>query len=446
MRIPNKSAYLRRQKLDLLVLSEEEAIQNRIQEMAHRFRLAKKYFPTVDSYVAESAFFNKIPIALFTRPEDLDVLVKTTPTTFLVFITKKDLTAAEVHDLKIRGVSAVLSEKEFLETIKFDYLCLYKIRAAYFPISLQDIFPMSTMTFNASIRLPLNQKFLAVIFKNFTLSEEKYKKIEAEGRLFIRNRDTADYLRYILTYNDGLGAGLKKRCRGLFLCLSAQFLSLQELLMVGQHADETETIQAAYKSLEDLCTEIVGYIHNAGDVDLWDVFREALVNEIFDYFRAPWIAVYAALVAEKSQRGNPVSIMMAALLGELALTDVSRDMFLQYAEPHQDPTGLSEKEWREFPARSVAMGNEKKLPWSDEIQKIIQTWQPQNLPAANVSDVPVDAWILQFADVIDRGVRTFMEENKVTFQYLRKTLWEQKSKSDSGFPPDVIAAFAPVVD
>lgn len=441
MVISDRSAYLRRQKLDLLVLTEEDAIQNRIQEMAHRFRLAKRYYPGFDAYKAESSIFNKIPVVLFVRAEDTERLIQTTPTSFLVLLTEDKMSPEQVRDLKRRGVSAVLDRHEFLDTVKFDFLCLYKIRAPYFPISLQDIFPMTTMTFNASIRLPLNQRFLAVVFKNFTLSEDKYKKIEKEGRLFIRNRDTADFLRYILTYNDGLGAGLRKRCRALFLCMAAQYLSLQELLILNNHGDEAETIQAAYKNLEALCTELAGYIHTAGDVDLWEVFREALVNEIFDYFRGPWIAAYAALIAEKSQRGNAVAVMMAALLGELGWAESSRELFFQYVEPHQDPLQLEEPEAREFPERSLKMGAEKKLPWSDEVQKIIQNWQPQMAKA----ETPVDAWILQMADQLDRGVRSFMEENKVTFQYLRKTLLEQKSKPDSGYPPDVIAAFSPIL-
>lgn len=430
MAISDKIHFARRQKLDLLVLSPAENVQLRLQQLGHRFRLTLKRYSHLGEYESESSWFGQIPLIVAEKAEEIESLRAEKPTSFIVWLTSEKAEPEQIQNLLVKGASAALTQKDFDETVKFDFLCLQKIRAAYFPISIQDIFPMTEMTFNASIRLPLNQKYLAVLFRGFTLSEAKYRRIEQEGRLFIRTRETGDYLRYILNYNDGLGNGMRKRCRAFFLCLSAQYLDFLASLVLEAGPERVQKIQADYQKLEDLCGEILGYIQNRGDVDLWEVFQEALTNEIFEYWRGPWRAVYAGLVSETAKLGSPLEAMMAALLWDIAGFELPRDLFYEYADPKKERKSFAEKEIKNLPSLSLSWGETRGVLWKEGLTAILSDGETKS----------PEFWAVQTADLIDRGTRTFMLENKVTFQFLRKTIFEQKIQGDPELPPEIASA------
>lgn len=443
-----KTILLKRQKKDLLVIAEEGDLVERLQRAAQQYRFSSKSFTSAQLYHDEISSYTR-PQVIFTstqKPEEVLALREACPHAYIVLIIKDELEDVHRAELLKAGGSVVMSHQEFFKTAKLEFICLQRIKGSYYPISLQDVFPATEMSFNAFVRMPLNQKFLAVIFRGFRLSEEKYKRIEKEGRLFIRARDTADYLKYILHYNDSLGNGLKKRCRAEFLSLASNLMALQEMIVFDSMKVQPPQLEALFNKVENACREIIKYIESNSEVDLWEVFKDALSNDLFNYWRAPWIAVYAGLICHQSKKGDPLSAMLTGCFADIGMFDIDREVFFEYM---QKGPGMSKDNLpvlQTHPILSLNRCMSVELPLGEIVKSaMVSTHERQDLkgyPNQSPPDkIPAEAWAVQLAEMIDFGSRTFMVENNVTFDYLRKTIWKENFQEESCFPPDIIEAY-----
>lgn len=437
------SRILKRKKVDLLVFSEDEKVLERVQQVSFQFRFVKENFKDTAEYIDQIYDFTRPQVILLEKLSDIAKLAPQVPHAALILLGEKSLAAEEMQECRAKGLAAALSFFEFYSTPKFEFLALQRIRAPYYPISLQDIFPSTEMSFNASVRLPLNQKYLPVIFKGFLLTEEKYNKIEREGRLFIRSQDAGEYLNYIKTYNDGLGVGLKKRCRALFLQLSYQILRLYENMTYDSALDQTEAISTLWSDLQVTLQEIAGYVRNAENVDLWEVFRDALVNEIFNHWRMPWHMVYAALTCQRVGKGDPLNAMLIAGLCSTGLMDIQPETFFDFV--HKGEEALDErqqKELQKYPMLSLNRCLGAGLPLSEEVKSslvLIHERQdghgfPNQTPPENI---PFEVWAVQYAQGVDLSVRTQHVDASVPFRFLRKVTWEKQVQPEGRFPEHI---------
>lgn len=436
-----------RQKLEVLILSQSEPLHNRAKQIisAHRFSFRELPFSAIGPNMELDLL--KAQLILLSQEEEeelgnfakrVDKILKQFPRARVVTLMGAAFSRENFEGSQNPRVTP-LSQVEFYQTLKFEYLCIYRCRSQYFEIKPNDLFPATTMNFPAFIRLSLNQRYLAVVYSNMILSDERFHRLEESEGLYIQAKDSERYLQYLNTYYDTSGAGLKKRARALFLTLYSYSLRLNEILLFDFKSSSEEEIGEIYLSLQNVAKELFEVLKS--DENLWDLFREAAPGELNLYWRSPWIATYAALIAVKSGQGDPLVTLLAGLLTDVGLYDLEEKMTRQFLLA--DEKAFAEKEQRQFVQHPILSLNRclaKKLPLEDKIKSVMvcaheradQTGFPNQVPSDNL---PVEAQILLFAEKIDQGVLTTMKQTGVGFRFLKEKLWEAETAKPGDFSP-----------
>ncbi|WII70826.1 hypothetical protein QJS83_10175 [Bdellovibrio sp. 22V] len=339
-----------------------------------------------------------------------------------------------------------LSQSEFHSSLKFEYLCLYRCRFQFFEIQNSDFFPMTTMMLPAFVRLELNQRYLAVLFSNTVLSDEKFSRIEKASGLYIQIKDSEKYLQYINSYYDTSGKALRKRARALFLCVIYYSLRLNEILLFDFKTSKDDEVSAAYEGLKKVAEELFQIMR--GEENLWDTFREAVSDEFTIFWRSPWIATYAALMSLKSGQGDPMTAFLAGLFADVGIYDLEEKIAHQYflSDDKKIPED-SRSSFEKHPLLSLNRCLIKKLPLDEAVKSALvctheradEKGFPNQVPAAQL---PVEAQLVQFAERIDQEVLTTMQKNGVGFRFLKEKLWEAESKNPGAFSSEFLSAIA----
>ncbi|MBV2168006.1 MAG: hypothetical protein KUL82_04785 [Bdellovibrio sp.] len=339
-----------------------------------------------------------------------------------------------------------LSSFEFFSTLKFEYICLYRCRSQYYQIQSSDLFSMTTITFPTFIQLPLNQRYLAVAHSNTVLSDERFQRMAAAEGLFIKAKDSDMYFQYISNYFDMSGAGLKKRARGLFLNLCYYSCYLNEGLLFDFASKSEGHCASVYEKIKKLAEELFQVLRT--EESLWDVFRETLDDDFSLFWRAPWIATYATLIAVKSGQGDPMTTLLSGLLMDVGLYDLEEDVTRQYLlSKEKNIEEKMQKSFEKHPLLSLNRCLIKKVPMDEKVKSVLvcthekanEKGFPNQVPAAQL---PVEAQLLMFAEKIDKGVLTTMKQTGVGFRFLKEKLWEAENTSLQNFSPEFLNAIA----
>ncbi|WP_373999574.1 hypothetical protein [Bdellovibrio bacteriovorus] len=335
-----------------------------------------------------------------------------------------------------------LSQAEFFSTLKFEYVCLYRCRSQYFSIQVGDLFPMTTMTFPAFVRLSLNQRYLAVIYSNSVLSDEKSQKLSRAEGLYIQIKDIEAYLQYIATYYDTSGAALRKRARALFLSLCYQSVYLNESLLFDFKMPTESHLATIYEGIKKTATQLFEIMKT--DENLWDIFREALDGDFWELWRSPWIAVYAALISVKSGVGDPMIVLLSGLLTDVGIYDLEEAVARNYYLSEEKKVALEQQSsYEKHPLLSLNRCLIKKLPVEEAVKTVLvcthERVDEKGFPNQVPSDkLPEEALILLFAEKIDKTALTTMKKTGVGFRFAKEKLWEAESNTPGSFSPDFL--------
>lgn len=346
------------------------------------------------------------------------------------------------HDPRVTA----LSPAEFYTTLKFEYLCVYRCRSQYYEVQLNDFFPMTTMLVPCYVRLPLNQCYLPVIQANATLVESRVGRLENFKQVFIRITDSPKYYEYINSYYDSNGAALKKKVRALFLALYYYSLALNENILFDLKSSSEAHIEAAYGGLQTAAQALLEMMKSTED--LWDVIREAHDSEIGELWRAPWIAVYAALISVKTGLGDPMVTLVSGLLMDVGIFDLDDETARTYL--FSENKSLEDRLMSSFEKHPVLSLNRaliKKVPINESIKSVIvcthenahETGFPNQVPA---DKLPLEAQLLMFAEGIDQEVQTTMKKNSTGFRFLKEKFWESEKNSGKNFSETFLTSIA----
>lgn len=440
----------RRKKIDVLLINSDSKISERFTEMAANFRFTFEEFKNSSEYVENIHKFTKPAIVFLNEVIDVNRMSSVLPKASLVFLREKTFSPEEMQFLRKQGLFAALSHHEIFNTPKLEFLCLQKNRGVYYPISHLDIFASTEMTFNAALKLKLNQKYLPVVFRGFNLSEKKFKRIQAEGQLFVKAQDVFEYLEYIEKYNDDQGTGLKKRCKALFLCLCFDFMALYEFIIFDSDSDRTVARNVVYRRLIRTVKQLAELIGKSEKVDLWDVFKDAMNNELFSCWRSPWHAVYAGLICHETKKGDIVNAMLSACFADVGLMDVPPLVFFDYVTKG-NLEALKKQEVVKHPILSLNRCLAKSLPLPEEVKAALvathERADGKGFPNQSPADVlPFEVWAVQFAELIDIGVRNNILDPEKEFKVIRQEVWKASVEPEGHFPTDVIKQFGAMIN
>ncbi|WP_413294081.1 HD domain-containing phosphohydrolase [Bdellovibrio sp. HCB185ZH] len=439
-----------RQKLELLLLSQREDVLSRVQKLMSEHKFTFRHVLAMDDLKARP-FELQRALAIVVAQEESEhigafterilALVEKFPLSTIFTLTHE---APEKNKFTGPKFSRVLliTPFDFFQNFKFEYMLLLKCRAQFFDILPSDLFSMTILPFTVFVRMPINQRIMGVAFRGAVLSDSKYQKMLTKGGFLVHGRETPAYVEYINTYFDRSGMSLKKRMRAIFLSIAAVWVELSEVILFEFKTASDEEISALYNQLEQLAQQIVDVFKS--EENLWEALREVLENDLFDKWRSPWVASYAAYIAVKSGLGNPVDVLLAGLfcdVGLLDIPDATYQKFLSAGESHLDPQQT--EEYRKHPMMSLNRCLFKKVPISESVKAIMvcvheradEKGYPSQTP---FNMVPVESSLIRFAEMIDFGVRTTLAEHSIGFAYLRDKIWQEAKEKPGNFSKDFL--------
>ncbi|GEM_PF-1553606 len=437
-----------RQKLELLVLCGDFKVIQRAEEAAsqYSFSFTQLLEEDFDDYFSDSNVVRPQVTLICQGPEEqvadfgrrATELLSKFPKSCVVAVLNLDSVKGDLSGLQNLHI-VPLSEEEFYHTAKFEYACLFRTRAQYLDIPRNEVFPGTTIPFSVYIKLPLNQKYLAVIFADSVLTDERFQRITDESdHLLIDISESAQYSSYINSFFDQAGIGLRKRSRALFLSFCHSAFLFQESLLFNHKRLPPRITQDLFIKLKDMLYELVDLMKRDGE--LWDVFREACDNEFFAQWRAPWVAVYATLISVKSGKGDPICVGIAALLTDLSLYDLPREAFHKFLKKGAE--GLRDSyldELRNHPLASLNRVRSGGISLQDEIQKVLVSVHEHadgtGFPYGTIAEgIPVEAAIIRLAEQIDFQARNQAEAPEFSFSRLREKLMRADGLNRETYP------------
>lgn len=449
-----RPAPLFRQKLEFLLLTQRNDVLSRAKGLISHYHLTSRHLEQLDGFREPLRAISCALVVLVAQEEGESLgdfservgeLLTRFPRSWLITVLHESSLRENVEGTQKDRVIP-LSPSEFFTTLKFAYICLQKTRAQFFEMLPSDLFPMTTLPFTVSIRLPLNQRFLNVAFRGLMLSEVKHQRLLSVPNIYFQVKDGSEYYNYINAYFDTSGAALKKKARASFLSICGLWLEMNDYLLFDFRSNSAGFVQDCYERLNRQIEGLLVVIQS--EESLWDVFRETAQNDLFQTFRAPWVAIYAAIICLKSGQGDPQVAFLAALFSDVGLFDLSESIALKYV---QEGAGtLSEDEAREVTKHPVLSLNRcliKKMPLSESVKAVLVTVHeradekgyPNQVPS---DKVPFEAHVIRFAEMIDLGVRTTMAETGVGFRFLKEKIWEKEQTQPGNFSPEFLNAIA----
>lgn len=445
-----------RQKLELLILSRDERILNRAKQIVSRYFLTFQHIPFHELPQRATGDLVRAQLILVEQEDAeslqsfairVDQVLHTFPRSRVVTIMSPSLSKENLAGTANSRVTP-LSQAEYFQTLKFEYLCLHRCRAQYFDIKISDLFPMTTLSFPVFIRMPLNQRYVAVTHSNSVLSDDRYQRVSAATEIYIQKKDSDKYAQYVVSYYDTSGKGMRMRARAQFLALYQASLQLNEILLFDFKSSSQDDFVKAYETLSSAGAELLKLLES--EEVLWDIFREAASGDFYQLWRAPWIAAYGALIAKRSGQGDPLVTLMSGLLTDVGLFDVEEKLSRQYLLGDGGKLGDSSELSQGFgyhPVLSLNRCLAKGVPVSEAVKAVMvcthERFDGKGFPNQVPADkLPIEAQILLFAEKIDQAVLTTMKETGVGFRFLKEKLWEQESQKMDSFSSEFLASIA----
>lgn len=452
--VQEKVSPLFRQKLELLILTESEAVLNRAKQIISSYYLNFRHLNFKDlpeQHLPRDLM--KAQLILVDQEEDEDLksftvrvdrILTLFPRGQIVTLMSPSFSRENLEGSQNPRV-VPLSHLDFFSTIKFEYLSLCRCRSQYFEIQKNDLFPMTKMLFPAFVRLTLNQRYLAVVYSSTILSDERFARLPSSEGLFVQVKDSENYLKYIETYFDRSGVGVKKRARALFLTIYHLSLRLNEILFFDFKSISEFQIQRIFEDVQRVGAELVDIIKGADN--LWDVFREAHGGDFTHLWRAPWVTVYGMMISVKSGVGDPLTVLLSGLLTDVGLYDLEEKIVRDFLFSNDRAPIEAMPAFQQHPIISLNRCLIKKIPLSEAVKATLvcthERADEQGFPNQVPKDkLPVEALILRFAEKIDHGVLTTMKQTGVSFRFLKEKIWETEESQPGQFSSEFLASIA----
>lgn len=433
------------QILDLAIISDNQQFNSRIKVCADLFAFSHKsyrndeeFFTDAESYKGISCIV--IDCSKIAKPNEVagtvQVARQAATDSYILAVASSKFLPEDARVVKTSGASIVIMENEFFTSSKIEFILTQVIRSAYIPIKAIDLFPDSVIPHPLYYLMPLNQKFLKVAKPGMTLSSEFIDKYKETGELYIPRGDLPLWAEYTNTYSATEDeASYLRKCRLKFLQLNQSFLEL--VLMVSDQSSGASFSKG--KDLYDVCVGFASELLQAlRDIkNPWAVVNNSAIGDFGSVERAPVVAAYAGLLGEEAKIGNPMELMIGALLSDIGLIDISPSTTKKIRTNSIDTMNSEETmEYEKHPIFSLNQCLSRKLPLSEMVKNIILQSHERNdqkgFPNRPRGDkLSEDAMLVQLCWDLDSISQVRMGEERKNIEDIKKHIY-QKSQSDTG--------------
>jgi HD-GYP domain-containing protein (c-di-GMP phosphodiesterase class II) len=382
--------------------------------------------------------------------ETLQMFKFSLPHTFICVVLDGKASADNIQLMKKSGSDFVILEPQFMQTCRLEFITSQIIRAAFIPVKVTELALNTSLDFTLYHLMPLNQKMLPVLPKGTTLTAERSKKFESVSELFIKREEVDAYNKYIQTNADKSAKGLTSRCRSQYLSLCfAHSRFIFNLIDQSENASFKEGRELISRC-ETLAQDLLATLSAVGEA--WEVVNNSSLGEMGSVERSPTLAAYAGLFALTMNLSNSIEIMMACLLADIGMLDLSPKAGKKIRSTGLI-TSLSTTELSEYkshPKTSVQRCLDKKLAMDDKLREMILnsheradgTGFPEGKPGAKIS---IGAMLIHFCELVDKTAMIKMGQARVSVEVVRKKIIQEEITQAKTFSYTFLQQMRPLV-
>lgn len=445
-------------RTEFLVISDDSEILSRVKEVADYYAFKTNYAKDVFSVDSEGASKSSPQVVFISllKSEALNEKIAAVkhiselcPRSQIILVVPSDDPTESQQALRDAGADRLLFDYEITSSSKIFYLCALLVQGTYVPIQVMDLFPSTQVGFNAYHKLPINQKYLPVIFSGFQFSDKKYRRLESAKQVYVRREDLNEYRKYIEAFHDSRGNALKKRCRATMMSLMAVYTELVILLSLESERTKHELVKSQIEQYLNTVRELASYLKECPDV--WNVIFQSLDFQFCRQERGPSVLAYAIYIAQKLELSNFENIAMGILLADLGILDLPPSCYKQFLQGGELRLSPPEREiYQQHPKLSLARVLDGRVEISKEIQDILicthERADGKGFPNQLIKEaIPFEAQLIQFCENLDRRVRANLESGMLTHDFVRKQVWEEEKVSLACFSADFLDKIETVI-
>ena len=399
-------------RYDFGVLSDDYRVLSRIQELSSEFNYSFNHWKNIDELMEATDDYRLVICAMSdpsgkSKAKDFaQVAHQVCPSAFIICSVSGTLAKETATFAKKSGANLILLEEELLTTSKLDYACSEVIRASYLAIKATDLTPGKELGFDVYHLLPQRQKFIKFAFEGDLLPEEKLKKVQLVGEIYIERNAASKFADYIKKHQDLSAAGLATRCRAEFLALYASYANLAFLLTDQSEHSSYKEGEALVKKCRILSGELVNTLASHGNA--FDIVNNSTVGEFGSVERTPAIAAYAGLFALQMELDKIDEIMMATLLSTIGLLITPFAVSAKIRHDRLDDMTPEEvAAYHRYPSESLDLALGRKLPIDPALRELIlcvnEKANGSGFPRGTSDPkIPIGSQLIRFCTQLDR--------------------------------------------
>lgn len=433
-------------KTDVLVISDDPKMIKRTNEVCNDFGYTMASVDDIMKLMDNDALASGVPFVILSsvktsNEQEIAGLVQTvkqlSQDCYLLVVVDKKVTTDGMAFIKKSGANILLLEPEFFDTSKLEFIASQKIRASFIPAKAAE-FKVGTKTnFALFHMMPLNKKFLPVLFASTEITKEKQVKMETVGEIYVRREDIGKYEKYLAQNMDKTAAGLKSRCRAQYLNLSSVYIDLVLLLTDQSESSSFVAGKELYEKTSNLANDLIVGLGAVGEA--WDIINNSAVGEFGSVERAPAVAAYGGLFSLLASIGNTTDVMLAAMISDIGMLELhsrTTKKFRGGSEVVLHPE--EEEEYKKHPVISLNRALSRKLPIPENIKNIILTIHERidqkGFPnRIRPEKIPEESQLIQFCELLDKACALRMGQERIPATEAKKMVFDQEYRLANRF-------------
>lgn len=389
--------------IDFLLISGNEKISTRCQELS---RDAGYTFFQISESRAVNKFADFIVLTTETHAtesslvSDIKRLKQQVPESFLLVTISPKLNLSVPLNLKKAGADCVFLDSDVFNSSKLEFVALQKINSSHIAIKASELRVGSSIDCFVYHSLPINQKFLPILWPNEAITEYRMEKLSKIRDLYIQRKD----LNVFQIYRGKYETFSIKNGRMQFLSLLTSYFDL--IMYFCDHSENSNFKKGT--ELLKVCTEnATNLVDTLKFVDnIWTLFQHAPIGTFGSLERRPVIATFAAHLGVQSKMGNSVDTLMAALLADLGMLFLVPDLSKKIRQG-VDLSLLSSTEvdeYKKHPSMSLVAILSRKMEVSESISQILlKTHERVDMNGfpyqPNPETIPLESMLIQFSEI-----------------------------------------------
>lgn len=344
---------------------------------------------TTESYKNESSLIS-----------DIKKLKQLTPDSFLLVTISPKINLAIPLNLKKAGADCVFLDSDLLTSSKLEFVAFQKIQSSHISIKASELKVGSSIDCFVYHSMPINQKFLPILWPNETITEYRMEKLNKVRDLYIQRKD----LNVFQNYRGKYEIYSVKQARMQFLTLLTSYF---DLIMYFCDHSENDNFKKGSDLLGNCKASATSLVDTLKHVDnVWPIFHHMPIGDYGSVERSPTIATFAAHLGIQSKLGNPVDTIMAALLADLGMLFLAPSLAKKIRQGVDLSllSRLEAEEYRKHPSMSLVATLSRKIEIPMTLEQIIlKTHERVDMNGfpykPNPDSIPLESMLIQFSEI-----------------------------------------------